>query len=78
METNSFPLWEYERGVYQFTHNVRNERPVSEYLRLMRKYDHLKEADIEEIQQKVYERFAVVQALTEMKKAKKSVVPSRD
>jgi len=77
VETNSFPLWEYERGVYQFTHNVRNQKPVSEYLRLMRKYNHLQEADIEEIQQKVYERFAVIQALTEMKKVKKSVVPSR-
>ena len=78
VETNSFPLWEYERGVYQFTNNVRNEKPVSEYLRLMRKYNHLQEVDIDEIQQQVYERFAVVQALTEMKKVKKSDVPCRD
>jgi phenylglyoxylate dehydrogenase beta subunit len=78
VETNSFPLWEYERGGYRFTHHVRNEKPVSEYLRLMRKYSHLKEAEIEEIQQQVNERFEVVQALVEMTKARKSIAPSID
>ena len=78
VETNSFPLWEYERGSYRFTYDVKNEKPVSEYLRLMRKYNHLKEADIEEIQQQVYDRFALIQALAEMKKVKRSTVPSMD
>jgi len=73
VETNSFPLWEYERGTYRFTHHVKNERPVSEYLGLMRKFSHLKKTDIEEIQRQVDARFAVLRALVEMKRIEKEV-----
>jgi len=67
VETNFFPLWEYERGTYRFTHRVEKPRPIVDYLKLMRKFAHLDGADIEEIQRLVNKRFATVKSLTQLK-----------
>ncbi len=47
--TNFFPLWEMERGVYRFTVEVREPRPLEEFLGKMGKYSHLSRKQIEEI-----------------------------
>ena len=67
VETNLFPLWEFERGTYRFTHRVKRPKPITEYFKLIRKFDHLDEAGIEQFQQLVNRRFATVRSLTEMK-----------
>jgi pyruvate/2-oxoacid:ferredoxin oxidoreductase beta subunit len=66
VETNYFPLWEYEQGTYRLTHQVEKPKPIDEYIKLMRKFSHLDEADIEEFQRVVEERFEQTKALAKM------------
>ena len=49
VETDFFPLWEMERGVYRSTVEVKEPRPIEEYLRKMGKYEHLTKRQTEEI-----------------------------
>jgi phenylglyoxylate dehydrogenase beta subunit len=57
VETNFFPLWEYEkRGRFRFTRSIENPRPVEEYLRLVGKYSHLTRKQIQEIERISKER----------------------
>jgi len=56
VETNFFPLWEYERGRFRFTHSIENPRPVEEYLGLVGKYSHLTREQIREIERITKER----------------------
>ncbi len=67
VETNYFPLWEYERGEYRFTHIVDKPKPITEYVRFMGKFSHLDEEGIKELQQLVNRRFAIIKSLTEIK-----------
>jgi len=66
VRTNYFPLWEAENGKFRLTHEVANPKPIQELTKLMRKFAHLKEADIDNLQQLVNERYALVKALCEM------------
>jgi phenylglyoxylate dehydrogenase beta subunit len=68
VETNYFPLWEYERGEYRFTHIVDKPKPITEYVRFIGKLSHLDEEGIKELQQLVNRRFAIIKSLTEIKK----------
>ena len=63
VRTNYFPLWEAENGRFRLTHEVSAPRPIQEYLRPIRKFSHLKEADIAEFQQMVDRRYAVIKRL---------------
>ena len=56
VETNFFPLWEYQRGGFRFTRSIENPRPVKEYLRLVGKYSHLTRNQIREIERISEER----------------------
>jgi pyruvate/2-oxoacid:ferredoxin oxidoreductase beta subunit len=67
VETNLFPLWECDRGTYRFTHTVRKPKSVTEYFKLMGKFNHLDKSDIEAFQQLLDKRFENIRALTEMK-----------
>lgn len=66
VEANFFPLWEYEDGRYRFTHVVEKPKGVGEYLKLMRKFSHLDETDVDEIQSLVDKRLAHIQSLTQL------------
>ncbi|MBT9162030.1 MAG: NADH-dependent phenylglyoxylate dehydrogenase subunit beta [Dehalococcoidia bacterium] len=66
VETNYFPLWEYEGGEYRFTHTVDGPKPMTEYVKLMQKFSHLDEAGIAELQQLVNSRFDTIRSLTEI------------
>jgi pyruvate/2-oxoacid:ferredoxin oxidoreductase beta subunit len=68
VRTNYFPLWEADNGKFRFTHEVANPRPVQEFTRLTRKFSHLKEAEIENLQQAVNERYALIKTLCDMGK----------
>ncbi len=63
VRTNYFPLWEAEGGKFRLTHEVANPRPVQELTRLVRKFAHLKEADLHRMQQIVDEKYAFLKAL---------------
>jgi pyruvate/2-oxoacid:ferredoxin oxidoreductase beta subunit len=63
VRTNYFPLWEAENCRFRLTHEVANPRPVQDFLRSVRKFSHLKEADIAEFQQMVDQRYAVIKRL---------------
>ncbi|MBN1692622.1 MAG: hypothetical protein JW845_03605 [Dehalococcoidales bacterium] len=63
VRTNYFPLWEAENGRFRLTHEVSSPKPVQEYLRLIRKFSHLKETEINEFQQMVDRKYAVIKRL---------------
>ena len=63
VETNYFPLWEFERGTYRLTHPVEKPKPISDYLGLLKKFSHLDDSDKKEFQRVVDERFARLKSL---------------
>ncbi len=65
VRTNYFPLWEMENGVFKFTQNVADPRPIQEYLSIVGKFSHFKEADIARFQQLVNDRYNLVKSLCE-------------
>jgi len=68
VRTNYFPLWEADDGKPRFTVEVANPKPVTEFTKLMRKFSHLKEDGIAELQKAVDERFALIKSLVDANK----------
>jgi pyruvate/2-oxoacid:ferredoxin oxidoreductase beta subunit len=58
VETNFFPLWEYERGKFRFTHSIEDPKPVEEYTRQIGKYSHLDRDQLKKFKRMVEERLA--------------------
>jgi len=52
-ETNVFPVYEVENGVYKINKKIKNPKPVSEYLKLQGRFRHLTAEEIEYIQEEV-------------------------
>jgi phenylglyoxylate dehydrogenase beta subunit len=67
VETNYFPLWEYEGGEYRLTYEVDNPKPIGEYTKRLKKFSHLEEEDVEVLQNLVDKRFYHLKALTGIK-----------
>jgi len=63
VRTNYFPLWEAEDGKPRLTVEVSSPKPVSDFTKLMRKFSHLKEDGIAELQKQVDERYALLKTL---------------
>jgi len=63
VQTNFFPLWECEDGVYKMTKKINKPKPIAELTRLMGKYRHTDESMLEQLQQIVNKRYAVIQKL---------------
>jgi pyruvate/2-oxoacid:ferredoxin oxidoreductase beta subunit len=63
VRTNYFPLWEAEDGQPRITVQVPNPKPVTELTKLMRKFSHLKEDGLAELQREADRRFALLKAL---------------
>ncbi len=61
VETNYFPLWEAEEGQFRFTHLPRKPKPVKEFLKLMGRFSHLSESDLDDFQEMVDDRFRQIQ-----------------
>lgn len=70
VETNFFPLWEAERGVFRLTYEPRQPRPIAEFTRLMGKYSHLSTGEIEALQRLVEHQFRTIKALTTLSEVK--------
>jgi phenylglyoxylate dehydrogenase beta subunit len=66
VETNYFPLWEAESGKFRLTHQVEKPQPIREFTKLMGRFSHLREEDLEDIQKAVDSRFTMIQKLTEI------------
>jgi pyruvate/2-oxoacid:ferredoxin oxidoreductase beta subunit len=65
VRTNYFPLWEAENGKPKITVNVASPKPVTEFTKLMRKFSHLKEDGIAQLQKQVDDRYALLKTLVD-------------
>jgi pyruvate/2-oxoacid:ferredoxin oxidoreductase beta subunit len=68
VRTNYFPLWEAENGKPRITVEIANPKPITEFTKLMRKFSHLKEDGLAELQQQVDERYRLLKNLVEASK----------
>ncbi len=64
VSTNYFPLWESEAGNLKFTKEIKNPKPVTEYTKLIRKFNHLNKAELEILQQDVDFNFQLLKQLS--------------
>ncbi len=62
VDTHTFPLYEIEFGRYRITRKA-GRKPVSEYLAKQGRFAHLTQQDVEEIQRRVDERWAWLEAM---------------
>ncbi len=58
VQTRMFPLYEIENGQYKLGPGGARPRPINEYLGLQRRFRHLSEDDVKEIQRRVDEEYA--------------------
>jgi len=65
VETRFHPLIEVEHGNFTLSQRVRRPKPVSDYLAQFKKYRHLSEQDIQDIQDTVDWRWERIMALVE-------------
>lgn len=63
VDTNHFPLWEAEKGVFRMTHEVNNPKPIEEFTRLTNRYAHLGQEDLQILQKSADSRYALIQKL---------------
>jgi pyruvate/2-oxoacid:ferredoxin oxidoreductase beta subunit len=68
VRTNYFPLWEADDGKPRLTVEIANPKPVTEFTKLMRKFSHLKEDGLAELQKEVDERYRLLKNLIEASK----------
>ena len=63
MRTNYFPLWEAEDGKPRLTLEIANPRPITEFTKLMRKFAHLKDDGLADLQNMVNERYTLLKSM---------------
>ncbi|MCK5147700.1 3-methyl-2-oxobutanoate dehydrogenase subunit beta [bacterium] len=62
-ETNTFPIYEVENGVYKINKKIKNVKPVAEYLRAQGRFRHLPEDELEYIQSMVNKSYKRLEKL---------------
>jgi len=63
VETNYFPLWEAEHGKVSITHAVTNPKPIQEYTKLIGRYSHLTDQDLDQFQKFADTRYNMIRLL---------------
>ena len=63
VETNIFPLYEIINGKLSITKKINKPKPVVEYFKTQRRFAHLKEDDLQYLQQRADEQLARLQSL---------------
>jgi len=63
VRTNYFPLWEAEDGKPRLTLEIANPRPITEFTKLMRKFAHLKDDGLADLQNMVNERYTLLKGM---------------
>jgi pyruvate ferredoxin oxidoreductase beta subunit len=56
-ETGAFPLYEVENGKYKMSYTTEKLRPIKDYMKLQRRFRHLPEDTIEEIQKRTEQEY---------------------
>jgi len=75
VQTNMFPLWEYEykSGELRFTHPVDNPMPLEEYLKLVGKFRHLDENQIEHLKETARSRISILQGIAKAQRSPQEI-----
>lgn len=68
VRTNYFPLWEAEYRNFRFTHTVASPKPISDYVKMIRKFRHFTEEEINDFQEQVNSNYNFLKYLTEQNK----------
>lgn len=63
VQTHFYPLYEVEHGKFKLSLNIKNPKPVKDFLDQLKKFRHLSEKDIQEIQELVDRRWNRLQGL---------------
>ncbi len=63
VNTNYFPLWESRYGQYRITVNVKEPKPVTEFLQTQRRFSHLSEEQIAQLQEGIDANLEHIQKL---------------
>jgi pyruvate/2-oxoacid:ferredoxin oxidoreductase beta subunit len=63
VQTNFFPLWEYESSTFRQTVSVKNAKPVQQFIAQLGKFRHLSEREISELQIWVDEKMSLLNRL---------------
>ncbi|MFC1890975.1 thiamine pyrophosphate-dependent enzyme [Thermodesulfobacteriota bacterium] len=63
VRTNYFPLWESVDGEYNSTLKVSKPKPIQELTKLLGKYKHITDDNLEILQQMVNKRYKILQTL---------------
>ena len=66
VETNYFPLWECENGTFRLTQEIKRPEPIREYTKLLGKFKHLTQGELEAFQEAVNVRYRGIKALTSL------------
>lgn len=66
VQTNFFPLFEVENGQYTINVEVKNPQPVSSLLRMLKKFNHVSDEELLEIQKLSDRRYRRLKALASM------------
>lgn len=64
VQTNYFPLWEYEKGRLRITKEILAQKPIKEFTKLMTRFRHLGEEELGLFQESVNEQVARIKALS--------------
>jgi len=63
VESNYFPLWEAEKGTIKLTHETNNPTPIKDFVKRMKRFAHLSDQQIEELQQYVNGTYANIKRI---------------
>jgi pyruvate/2-oxoacid:ferredoxin oxidoreductase beta subunit len=64
VKTNYFPLWEAENGKIRMTKTVKKPKPVSNYTKMMKKFNHMTEKDMEILQEDIEYEYCLLGGLS--------------
>jgi phenylglyoxylate dehydrogenase beta subunit len=67
VETNYFPLWEAENGKVILTREISRPNPIREYTKLMGRFSHLTEEDLDQFQLLVNSRLDLIKSFSHQK-----------
>lgn len=64
VRTNYFPLWEYERGNFRFTHKIKKPKPIREFTRMTGRFSKLTPTQLEHLTENVNSRIHTLETLS--------------
>jgi len=67
VETNYFPLWEAENGKVVLTRDISSPKPIREYTKLMGRFSHLTEEDLNQFELFVDKRLDLIRSFSHPK-----------